>query len=379
MKTKVNKSGKPIKSAISAACKTFTRGKAVLPILHKVAVSEGMAEMTDMNMTARWPLDMANGIYTVIGDTFVHDKEFELEDFPLVASVSMIPMFAKVTISAEVLNEALINVRDAISTDENRYILKSVLFERKNGSSDIRLVATDGRRMHIETVKASINSKAKDFCCVVSSDTIDLIAKMYVGGDVTIEFFKSKEKTVKRAKDAAVEPTVGERAIFHFGRNMEVRANLVDGKYPNYERAIPGEVPIVGTIDAQAWLDKIATLVPFMKHVKKAEGCCISVKLTVMSSGAASIGFTSTVSGCEKMSVDLPGFTVKKWEAVDNVKNSEPPATTPATERHIAFNPDMFTEMLAGGPTEFRMNDELDPIVLASSTFTGVLMPIRCS
>jgi hypothetical protein len=39
----------------------------------------------------------------------------------------------------------------------------------------------------------------------------------------------------------------------------------------------------------------------------------------------------------------------------------------------------MFTEMLAGGPTEFRMNDELDPIVLASSTFTGVLMPIRCS
>jgi len=137
------------------------------------------------------------------------------EEFP------SIPKFSKkesVALGQSLLKKIIKRVSFAMSRDETRYVLNGTLFLFKN--KNLRLVATDGRRLAFTEIKAEINIEKKEV--IVPVKTINELNKILKDeGEVKINF------------------TDNQIAFEMDGTTIISR--LIEGEFPNYEQVIPKE------------------------------------------------------------------------------------------------------------------------------------------
>lgn len=172
------------------------------------------------------------------------------------------------------LNDALVTVRPAISTEETRYYLCGVFFHVRE--KKLRFAATDGHRL--ARVVIPMPDGAADLPdTIVSTAVIDLVKKNLPDGDanVRIEFSGAKVR-------------------FSIG-DLVITAKAVEGTYPEYTRVIPPKPSQRIEVDRDA-------LSKGLKRVLLAnDDKTRSVKLSVTPSALAITSASSVVDGSEEV------------------------------------------------------------------------------
>lgn len=222
----------------------------------------------------------------------------------------------------------------ATSTDEVRYNINGVLFEKQD--SKIRMVATDGHRLAlIEGEAEEIEGHNKGV--ILPRKGITEIRKLLEDKDDAVMIgFTNKNITVK--KGSAI---------------MNIR--LIEGEFPDYNQVIPKDTNkeiIINREELLASLKRVSIL-----SAEKIKG----VKFTV-SKGRLNLSSSTPENGdaTEEIDIDYDGEGIE-----------------------IAFNARYFMdvlEMLDEEKVRFGLKEQLNPGVLKipeTEAFTYVIMPMR--
>ena len=128
-------------------------------------------------------------------------------------------------INGRVLQTLITRTLFAAAVEHSRYAINGVLFARTG--NQLRLVATDGRRLAMATGEAS---GTDDRSCIVPSKALKLAVKLIDDPDTTIRM--------------AIEDN---QVLFAFGSGDEagltavLSSNLVEGAFPPFEDVVPKE------------------------------------------------------------------------------------------------------------------------------------------
>ena len=136
------------------------------------------------------------------------------EDFPADQPVKR---RADVKADGVTLWRALEMVAPSISTEETRYYLNGVLFD-KTDRQTVRLVASDGHRLSVAALAAAGQWVLNPNSTIVTRAAVRVLRKIRPRGEVVIRFD-------------------GERACF-MGDGWRLTSKLIDGVFPNYEPII---------------------------------------------------------------------------------------------------------------------------------------------
>ena len=141
-------------------------------------------------------------------------KSIYYKNFPEFYIDENIPYFE---ISLKNFKEMIVQTLFAVSTEEMRYFMNGVFFEKKE--SNLNLVATDGRRLSF--VSKSILEDVKDFPSVIVHPKILNIILKYA------------------PNEGNVLVAIIEKKIFFKFANYKFSVALLEGQFPNYARVIP--------------------------------------------------------------------------------------------------------------------------------------------
>ncbi len=124
-------------------------------------------------------------------------------------------------VPAKDFKEMILHTAYAVSTDEKRYFLNGVFFEKDD--ENLVLVATDSRRLALD--ERPIFGEVSDFSSIIVQPKIlNIVAK--------------------HANDeGAISIAANDRIITFKFSNYVLSANLTDGTFPNYRRVIPENQP----------------------------------------------------------------------------------------------------------------------------------------
>ncbi len=130
-----------------------------------------------------------------------------------------IPDDRKFTITQGALRDIIKQTILSVSTDESRAILTGVLLELKE--NEIKFVGADGYRLALRT--ATVDGAAGEASCIVPRRALDEISRMLDDDD------------------SPVVVSIAESQIKFVVGGIVLVSRLIEGQFPNYERAIPGE------------------------------------------------------------------------------------------------------------------------------------------
>ncbi|MCF7982869.1 MAG: DNA polymerase III subunit beta [Thiohalocapsa sp.] len=121
----------------------------------------------------------------------------------------------------------------AMAQQDVRYYLNGVLLELREGM--LRAVATDGHRLaKVSSIVEGVSPPGED------------PMQMIIPAKTVLEL-----KRLLAADDASIELELSERTVrVSFGENV-LASKLIDGRYPDYERVIPKELPQAAKIDKE--------------------------------------------------------------------------------------------------------------------------------
>jgi DNA polymerase III subunit beta len=225
-------------------------------------------------------------------------------------------------------------VRGAMSSEETRYYLCGIYFHTVG--EELRMVATDGHRMHRQDFPARGREVAG---FIMHGKTVDVLSKLMKGREDTVSF---------TAADTTFSVAFGA---------VEILSKAIDGHFPDYERVTPKpeECGHVVSFEGSAMLETIAAATVLLDSKKG-----LPVKLTTsrgkltLSAGTADHGTAS---------VEMPA--VSETSAV------------------IGFKPKYLTEIVRqaapkGGPVEMRFGDPGAPARVTGTEegWLGVIMPM---
>lgn len=255
-----------------------------------------------------------------------------VKEFPPVPDLEGQADFA---VEVRALREAVEQTLFAAARENTRYAINGVLWERRD--KQLRLVATDGRRLAMSMV-----SLEKSVCgdvqqCIVPTKPLQLLSRLHFGPDEVLEAKLTANQMVLRSERATVASV------------------LVEGHFPKYEDVIPR--------DNDKKIEM--TTADFYSAVKRA-----SLMSGVDSKGIR-IAFGSD-------GVILSGRAQEQGEATVKLSGVEygGPALT------IGFNPEFLLDALkvCGEKIVFELKEPTRPgIVRSGPVFLYVVMPVNLS
>lgn len=243
-------------------------------------------------------------------------------------------------IDASVLADMIGKTIYSVSSDETRYHLNGVYFEKKlggvNGSSFL-MVATDGHRLSL------INRECKGADTKVTEGVI-------IPRKGLAEIYKLLDQVVGRFQ-MAIE---GSQLIVKHG-NTVLMIRLIEGKYPNYRQLIPQNLSEHVQINKEALLSSLRRV--SLLSNQKSKGVTLN-----FSSGKLEISSNNPELGDakEELEVDYKGGGLK-----------------------IGFNAKYIMDVLASideDKISIDLKDQLSPGVMrpnSDKNYTCVIMPMR--
>jgi DNA polymerase-3 subunit beta len=227
------------------------------------------------------------------------------------------------------LNNGIKNTSFAVATDDSRKVLNGVLFCADEKMKEIKIVATDGKRLAISTVNNE--NITEDFAVVIPQQALSYI-KNFTTGKLNI--------------------TITYKVIVIKNDSLKLYSKLIEGNYPNYKQVIPADLPnvaVIKTADLAAKI-KVATVVNdatentvFMSF----DGAYLKL------SASSSNGKSQDKMPCE----------------VEGIKNPV----------NLAFNAQFILDALNAGETialHFDTNG-IAPVKMDSANMEYIIMPIR--
>jgi hypothetical protein len=179
--------------------------------------------------------DLPDGVYKIVGGKYVKTDESP-DDYPGagVAGEGLKNIRAQVQVpkSTEFM-QALKTVAAAATTDQSRPVLATCMLQAENGK--LRIVSTDGRRMHVATVDADVSGLRKGESYLIPAELVKMAIADNSPQSVSVKFSEN-----------GVELDTG---------NARFVARAVDGTYPNYKQVmpeLPGKIYVVDTNDVRA-------------------------------------------------------------------------------------------------------------------------------
>lgn len=158
----------------------------------------------------------------------------ESEEFPNIAEGDL---GEEIEIEADKFAKMIDKTRFAISNDETRYYLNGLFLQamKKDDSSEIRTVATDGHRMALSFLVKEIKTP---FGVILPKKTVAEVRRI-IDGLETIKI------AVSRAK------------IKLIAGNSTIISKLIDGEFPDYDKVLPKENNEIAIINKKAFYDSV--------------------------------------------------------------------------------------------------------------------------
>ncbi|MGI5070660.1 DNA polymerase III subunit beta [Treponema pectinovorum] len=136
------------------------------------------------------------------------------DKFPEFPVAQEVPFFE---IPSKDIKKMISQTSFAVSSDETRYFMNGVYFEKKNNK--LVLVATDGRRLAY--VSKEFDSGIPDFpSAIVHPKVLNIVAKHL-------------------SDEGSISIAIVDKMIFFRFQNYELSSTLIEGQFPNYMRVIP--------------------------------------------------------------------------------------------------------------------------------------------
>lgn len=124
------------------------------------------------------------------------------------------------------LGEAIGRTAFACDTESSRYQLGGVYFDSGDGSEGVvRLVATNGRHMVAQELKAEVSNWSESSTVIVPADKLRTIRTLCESEDGTVEFWADRSTFYVRTSRGVVS------------------ARLTEGRFPDWRRAMPSSMP----------------------------------------------------------------------------------------------------------------------------------------
>ena len=201
------------------------------------------------------------------------------EDFPQIAQDEMPHRFV---LSVVVLRKLIDRTRFAMSSEDTRYFLNGIFFHTTDvaGTCVMRAVATDAHRLAYMEIPAPQGTEGMPGV-IVGRKTVTEIRKLMDESD--------KEVTI----------SLSDKRIEFALENAVLSSRLIDGSYPDYERAIPvgnDKTVIVAAKPFAEAVDRIATVA-----TDKIRAIMMQVQPNTMILSAAN---QDVGSGTEELMVD---------------------------------------------------------------------------
>ena len=159
-----------------------------------------------------------------------------------VLSPEEFPSFMEIEYSNQINFEAakflslLTTTRYAISTEETRYYLNGIFlhsFAKEEGKSVLRAVATDSHRLAIAEIELQEN--------------FDNISGIIIPKKTVNELIKLLEGV-----NSNIEINISSNRIMIIIDNLKLSSKLIDGKFPDYNKAIPAQNNQLLEVDSKA-------------------------------------------------------------------------------------------------------------------------------
>ena len=228
----------------------------------------------------------------------------------------------------------------SVSTDETRYHLNGVYFEKSDqGKPSFRMVATDGHRLSL--VDRSINKEE-----AVSGYTQGVIIPRKGLNEIR-KLLDSTEDTFEMAIE-------GSQLIVRRDQTV-LMIRLIEGKYPNYKQLIPQNLSENALINRDLLLSSLRRVSLLSNQKSKGVTLSLSNGLMQISSNNPELGDAK-----EELEIDYTGKELK-----------------------IGFNAKYILDVLGSMEEEdirLELKDQLSPGLLrpqSDSDYTCVIMPMR--
>ncbi|MBN1585833.1 MAG: DNA polymerase III subunit beta [Candidatus Omnitrophica bacterium] len=154
------------------------------------------------------------------------------EEFPKIPELENA---AEVRMNASRLKELVALTSIAMSHDETRYVLNGILLELRG--KELRLVATDGRRMAL--VREELEKPFKDSKRVI----------------IPVKAVNELSRMLGECETVGIRFAEGQ--IGFWSENTSIVARLVDGEFPDYEKVVPPEAKQKVTVNTENFLSAV--------------------------------------------------------------------------------------------------------------------------
>lgn len=156
------------------------------------------------------------------GDMSVRQRALiPAEDFPKFTAAGV--KTASWTQTPDELRRMIRLCRHCISAEETRYYLNGIYLHVRPDGSTLRAVATDGHRMAVADTDTQVEATpGQTLSAIAPVHLVDLLKQIAQPGD-----------------NSPLTVTMWERHMHILGQDIEIRAKLIDGTFPEYTRVIP--------------------------------------------------------------------------------------------------------------------------------------------
>ncbi|MBI4041606.1 MAG: DNA polymerase III subunit beta [Deltaproteobacteria bacterium] len=276
-------------------------------------------------------------IHIVCGKAEFNIVGLSADDYPAIPNYKDKKFYE---IAPEILQEMIHKTLFSASSDETRYHLNGVFFEKpKKSSNQIRMVATDGHRLSLINKEIAF-SKELSFNrgIIIPKKGLNELNRILEEGEGNYQIgFDSNNVIIKKEK-------------------VVLFIRLIDGEYPDYEQVIPSDNKKKIVVNRENFLNCLKRISLLSSERSKA------IKLTAQE-GLLTISTSNPELGEAKEEIEI-----------------EYEGTTPI---EAGFNAKYFMDILHAMSSEkvlLELNDKLSPGIMKAlddNDYVCVVMPVR--
>lgn len=239
-----------------------------------------------------------------------------------------------ITVPSSTIQHIVERVEKHVSSDETRYFMNGIYFEVLEGSTELNVVATDGKTL------AQYNNESLGYQCPKLSAIVPVNAFKFpkkATGKVNLTF------SDKHVMVELIQPG-------QLGTSYKRITSLIDGHFPMWRRVLPDSFRSSIAFNAEAMRTVLKAIKPFVTKSQRIFVTCADGKDTIIS-----------VRDNDAKNIEFKIASNTQLESFEF-----------ACSREFLYN---CVEFLEGGFT-LEVNDPNKPMQIKQNGFTKIIMPM---